>query len=199
MNEGVEEVVDGHISPILGTETFLNLSDVTSALEDESNEVPNRRPVAQSQRTMPVHQVLRGQQPYILEKANFTMEHIRKLEHYVMLEINDGRTPEIKALIPETNRMVIFQMLIMAQAGDQKLHDDWAPIENWQTWGWDKFFAAMKICFDDNRLGQSDHTAFLNVIDALQLVFNPTEVNCLNKLVNHFTVPLIKATFLEKI
>ena len=123
-NGVVEEIVDGNISPIMGAETFLNLSGVTSEMEEDRHEVQNQRPVAQSQQMIPVQQVLRGQQPYILEKSNFTLEHIRKLEHYVMMEKNDGRTPDMKALIPETNRMVILQMLIMAQAGDRTLHDD---------------------------------------------------------------------------
>ena len=51
----------------------------------------------------------------------------------------------------------------------------------------------MKICFDVNRMGQSDRNAFVSLLDGLKFNFNPKDDNCLTLLIHQFTGPLQKA------
>jgi hypothetical protein len=140
-----------------------------------------------------IQQVLRGQQPYILDQSPFRVEHFKKLEHYVMTEIANNLTPSMSALIPEHNRVTIAQLLQVAQNGNEQLLSEWGPVKRWMTWTWEKLFAAMKICFDVNRMGQSDRNAFVSLLDGLKFSFNPKDDNCLSMLIHQFTGPLQKA------
>jgi hypothetical protein len=91
---------------------------------------------------MAIQQLLRGQQPYILDQSPFRVEHFKKLEHYVMTEIANNLTPSMSAFIPEHNRIAITQLLQVAQNGNEQLLSEWGPVKRWMTWTWEVIQAS---------------------------------------------------------